>query len=792
MNRFCILLLTSFSVLIFSQGCKKEDTKTETLLIDRPIAPILLEAERTLIYLDDFLPDSIIADSVFVDGERADFYQNNKTILHRVSDVKPIKPIIVMKVWAGGKSADILLKRSERINYLFLFDPKGANYQSVQLKGNFNGWVPSETVLTQENGIWGVMLKLNRGKYEYLVVADGKEMMDPNNPKTISNGQGGNNSVLEVGKPFGTEPVLLTESYDDQSFTIKVKNSLEKVFVLWNNELLDTSLIQIKESIIKVQIPEKSKHFKSSTIRVFGYNETGAGNDLLIPLFNGKISADPKDLASYGHQGKIVYNVFVDRFFDGDTTNNYRLPDSEVLPPANWHGGDLAGVKKKIEEGYFNTLGVNTLWLSPVVQNVEGAYGYWPEPESKFSAYHGYWPVSFTKIDRHFGSSDDLKAMVNQAHESGLKILVDYVANHVHEEHPLYKSNPKVATSMYLPDGRLNLELWDEARLTTWFDKFLPTLDLENQDIANMLADSVLWWVKEYNLDGFRYDAAKHVPLTFWRNLTDKLTDQWVAAANGELYQLGETYGSAELIGSYLGAGLLDAQFDFNLYDAGIGAFARGENFTNLTDRLMESMRYYGSHHAMGNITGNQDRGRFISYAGGSLKFDENPKVAGWTRKIDVGDSIGYDKLIMLMAFNMTIPGVPVIYYGDEFGMPGGNDPDSRRMMRFGDDLNAKEKANLETTKALIQIRNNSPALLFGDFCRIQTGEQFLVYSRRYFDTLAIVAFNNSNVEQEISIDLSEYASNQEFSTYPKTDFKKTDKQISFTLKPWSFIIFTN
>jgi glycosidase len=414
-----------------------------------------------------------------------------------------------------------------------------------------------------------------------------------------------------------------------------------------------------------------------------------------------------------------------------------------VLPQANYNGGDMKGIIEKINQGYFKELGVNSLWLSPLVKNTEGAYGYWPNPRTKFSAYHGYWPTSFTQLNPHFGNSEDLKELVETAHNNNENIYLDMVANHVHKEHPYYKQHPDYVTQLQLPDGRLNLELWDEYRLTTWFDKFLPTLDLEREEVAEMLADSTVWWAKEYNIDGFRYDAAKHIPLTFWRKLTKKLKDSVIN--NGQqIYQLGETYGSSELIGSYISNGLLDAQFDFNVYDAALGVFAGGNNMKTLAERLKESLKVYGSHNLMAYITGNQDRGRFISYAGGDLKFDEDAKAAGWTRDIEVGDNIAYNKLQMLMAFNMTIPGIPVIYYGDEFGMPGGNDPDCRRMMRFDDELNKLEKNNLEITKRLTKLRSSNMALLYGDF-NITSDTSSMYYTRQFFDNFVWVGFNNSN-----------------------------------------------
>jgi len=191
----------------------------------------------------------------------------------------------------------------------------------------------------------------------------------------------------------------------------------------------------------------------------------------------------------------------------------------------------------------------------------------------------------------------------------------------------------------------------------------------------------------------------------------------------------------------------------------------------------------------MGYITGNQDRGRFISYAGGSLKFNEDPKAAGWTRDVEVGDSVGYQKLQMLMAFNMTIPGIPVIYYGDEFGMAGGNDPDCRRMMRFGNQLSAKEKENWFVTQKLTQLRKKNLALTYGDFCYFSSKKNTLIYGRRYFNNLVLIAFNNSTENKTIEIDASQFTDNMDFVEIFRKDFSIDNHMITLELAPWSFSI---
>jgi len=266
------------------------------------------------------------------------------------------------------------------------------------------------------------------------------------------------------------------------------------------------------------------------------------------------------------------------------------------------------------------------------------------------------------------------------------------------------------------------------------------------------MTDSALYWIQNFQMDGFRHDATKHIPEVFWRELTRKLKENVSVPQNKRLYQVGETYGNRELINSYVSSGMMDGQFDFGVYDQAVGVFARdNESFKKLAGSLQESLNYYGYHNLMGYISGNQDKPRFISLAGGDLKFEEDAKLAGWTREISVGDPIAYKKLQCLNAFNLTIPGIPTIYYGDEFGMPGANDPDNRRMMRFKN-LIEDEQNTFEVVKKLIKLRRNNIQLIYGDYELLFLDKYIYAYSRNYFDKIAVVLFNKSSKPMPITV----------------------------------------
>ncbi len=699
-------------------------------------SPVYLNKDKTEIFLADYILDVSKIDSIKTSKYFESILSDNNNKLYITPGIY-FKPIQNLTLYVDGTNYDIPLFKNTNKKAVFSI-PKNKKNKSVSFKSQIVGWqnVPMEDKITH----WEYKTNLAPGKYQYLFVVNGKEQLDSNNPNKVSNGMGGYNSVFEIEDKSDKTPFLISETQTGDSFTLTSENVIEETLVYIGNERLSKEYIKIDSDAHRITISIPSTIQEKTSIRIFAYNFFGRGNDVLIPINKGKVISNPQDLARTDFHTQIMYFLLVDRFLDGDKSNTKPVESDSILPKANYMGGDLQGVVDKIESGYFTELGVNTIWLSPITQNPEGAFGFWPDPISKFSGYHGYWPISNTKIDYRFGNDIVFKDLIDKAHHKNFNVLLDYVANHIHQEHPLYKEHPDWATSMYLPDGTRNLEKWDSHRLTTWFDTFLPTLDFSKHEVVETMTDSAAYWVTAFDLDGFRHDATKHIQLDFWRTLTNKVKNR----TDRPIYQIGETYGSPELIRSYVNTGMLDGQFNFNLYDASVAVFATDdEPISRLSDALKESLTYYGSHHLMGNITGNQDRARFISYASGDVKFDEDAKKAGWTRKIEMSDTTAYDKLAMLHAFNLTTPGIPCIYYGDEYGSIGANDPDNRRMMKFNG-IDKHELALKEQVTELIHLRKNSMALLYGS-TSIKTDGNVLIIKRQYFDEVIYSIFNKSD-----------------------------------------------
>ena len=494
-----------------------------------------------------------------------------------------------------------------------------------------------------------------------------------------------------------------------------------------------------------------------SYLRIFAEDEAYVFNDMLLPMEDGKIITSASQLNRHDPQAQVLYSVLIDRFYNGNTANDWKMNSPEVLDIVDYQGGDLAGITAKISEGYFDQLGVNTLWISPITQNPKDAWGCYTfehgnkydasKKYTKFSGYHGYWPIYATQLDDRFGTPDELRTLLDSAHAHEINVVLDYVANHMHINSPTLQAHPDWHTDSILPDGRRNFELWDDARLTTWFDKHIPTLDLEREEVCEAMTDSALYWLANYDLDGFRHDACKHIPEGYWRMLGQKIAARWPGRP---IWMIGETYGSPELIGSYVKSGMLNAQFDFNVYFTSRQAICGLTGMDEILSNELTSLATYGAHHTMGNISGNHDQIRFASIAGGAIDINSQGKEEGWTREIGIGNANkAYKRAMMLEVLNMTLPGVPCIYQGDEYGEVGANDPDNRHMMRF-ETLSLDERNMREQVAKLIHMRRNSMPLLYGDFIPLIDRPDEIIYQRIYLGEKVTVILNRRNLSYHI------------------------------------------
>lgn len=661
-------------------------------------------------------------------------------------------PVSVQKGGAAGKTyLTLVINRITRRQ--FAYKPRKP-VKKAAVAGSFNGWSGTAAPMNDDDndGVWEASVPLDPGNHTYKFVVDGEWIPDPGNPDISADQYRNSLLTIEAGTTR-TRPYLIPERRDRNGIVLRAGaengEPLHKISALIQKA--DGSNrkagFTMEKDLLRVDIAGAGA---GSYLRVIVMDrEGGVSAPLRIPL------GDP---AVFSWNDAVIYFALLDRFKNGDPGNDAPTKDPDILYPNEYHGGDLAGLLTKIEDGYFTSLGVNALWLSPVYQNPDKAFREYAEPRRYFSGYHGYWPTDFKKIDRRLGDMALLKKVVAAAHGRGIRVLFDMVFNHTHADHPYWREHPDWYAPLRLPDGRENLRLWNEYPFTTWFDRFLPTLDLDRQALVMELLENAKWWLEETGADGFRLDAVKHIRHHFWCSLRKYLRAAVERKRKERLYLVGETFLDRKGIMEFVGPDKLDGQFDFPLYDAVIPAFASGAgSFRDLDAALEAGERAYGKETVPLTLIGNQDKARFMAYADGDLpdaKIADDREV-GYVKppKADSGES--YARLRHALTFIFTIDGAPLIYYGDEYGMTGAGDPDNRRDMRFGDELSGPEKEMLAFTGGLGRIRGAHPALRLGSRRTVLLESGLYAYARAWFDDRMLVIFNKSPLARKVSIRVS-------------------------------------
>jgi cyclomaltodextrinase len=624
----------------------------------------------------------------------------------------------------------------------FVYRPEG-DVSTVAVAGVFNNWSKDKDLLSRSpDGVFRAVLPFEPGTYTYKLVVDGKWLPDPANALSSPDGMGGTSSPLQVGNPPGPPPIaIFADQLSNNSFSVQVAvGAAEKVSAVV--ELPDGSSAQIAPhgSAKSISIPA-SKVPAGAYLRVVAADREGNISNVVRCALGRQ---------SHAWADAVMYYALTDRFCDGDKSNDKPVDDPSVLPPANFHGGDWRGIEQKMAEGYFEKLGVNTVWLAPLNRNPAAAYREYPEPHRWYTGYHGYWPVSPTEVEPHFGDRAALKSLVRTAHNRGLRVIADLVLHHVHEDHPWWKQHRDWFGALELPDGTKNLRKWDDYAFTTWFEPFLPTFNWDRADAIATLIDNSAWWANEFDLDGFRLDAVKHIPQHFWPKFRAALRDKVEAKHHRTLYFVGETFKDRAGIASFVGPNMLDGQFDFPLYDSIKDAFGtRKIGLDVLESSLAASEATFGKEALMSPLIGNHDKGRFMAYADGQLpdRQIEKEEEVGWQHPPQVRDATSYAKIELAQAFLMSIDGVPMVYYGDEIGMTGAGDPDNRRDMRFGDQVSQPEHGVLTNFELLGKLRREHAALHSGSRRPVIVEPDLLAFIRAQLADRVLCVFNRAGNE---------------------------------------------
>ena len=652
-----------------------------------------------------------------------------------------------------------------RIQQKFKFTFKPAKkYNKITLFGSFNGWdrgnLPMKEV--KGTGVYEVEVPLEPGRYEYKFWGDGEEIVDPNNPDKKPNGMGDFNSLFNVPEPKLGKLFLYVGgkeiSSDESEFSFiyvndKDGNKIDRsnVIALINNSEVTKKDLEILGNKVELSFP-KSELKGNNLLRVAVTKNGRLTNIQYVYLVDG---VSENGITGSDWHDAIIYSLMIDRFSDGDKSINKPIVHDSLFAKANYMGGDFQGIINKLNEGYFDSLNINTLWISPVNDNPDKAYQESVPPHRWYSGYHGYWPISSTRVEDQFGTMDKLKELIATAHKHHIKVLLDFVANHVHELHPFFKEHPDWFGNLKLPDGRLNLRLWDEYRLTTWFEPYLPKFNyIGSQTAIDTMTSNAVWWLETTGADGFRQDAVKHITNKFWRELERKIKKEIEIPRNKKVFQIGETFGSYALTNSYVNNGQLSAQFNFNLYDTALPAFLDKKiSFKTLDAEIKKSFLVYGENNLMGNIMDSHDKNRFMAFADGDLQLSQwSATEEGWNNPPEVHNPANYDKAKLYYAYMNAIPGLPVIYYGSEFGMTGASDPDNRRMMRFGNQLSPYERKMLTDVREIVKIRKENSALRHGDFLTLDADTNIYAFIRSDMNERVLVVLNKNENNESVEL----------------------------------------
>ena len=631
--------------------------------------------------------------------------------------------VTVEETAADDTGDTVDLSEPRQCGATFRYEPTYAA-NGVYVAGDFNDWSDSETPMDEVSpGVFEIALDLDPGIYTYkFVEKTGQEywVCDPDaqyvqcdeyyDAGGWNDCQAGGNScnsmiVIEDCAPPIVHLTSLDIDREADSATLNLAfqpgasgAAMGAVSLTVNGapQTLDWDLDAPTHEVTLTGLTDGRFSVRVDATDVEG----GAAEQLYVPFWTDERS----------WENGLLYYVFVDRFHNGDGS----LDGSEGTTHAStdYQGGDWQGVIDKL--GYLDDMGVTALWLTAPIDNASGAWGW--DCEANFSGYHGYWPSSAFEPEGHFGTLDTFRELVDAAHARGMRVMVDWVGNHVHTQHPYYTDHPDwFAETPAVCDDYNN---WNDIPETCWFDAFLPDIYYYNPEPLDQMVDDAIVWVKDFELDGYRVDAVKHMPRSVFYNMESRVQaeiEHTAAGGDEDFYTVGETFdGDRGLLASYIGDKALDAQFDFPLY------FTLRGTFLSSSATLIDAENSYGDSQGayggalMSTFVGNHDVERSISVSaeGERGMCDEYGflREPAWSPDWEEP----YLRLNLSWTWLLTHKGLPLVYYGDEIGLPGYADPDNRQLMKF-DGLSGNEQAVLDHVKALGQARLAHPQLALGE-----------------------------------------------------------------------------
>lgn len=458
--------------------------------------------------------------------------------------------------------------------------------------------------------------------------------------------------------------------------------------------------------------------------------------------------------ADFDWDEAIIYFMLTDRFYDGNESNNIANgEDTYGDNPGLYHGGDFAGVTAKLD--YLKDLGVNTIWISPIVENIKGTAissdvnGSSDVPYN--AAYHGYWANNFESLNKSFGTEEELRTLITTAHSKGIKIMVDIVVNHAG-----YGTEDIFGDLLRAPEDNISGDLILDALAG------LPDFATEKKEVRDQIIEWQTAWVEGFDIDYFRVDTVKHVDKTTWMQLKNELIKM-----DPEFKMIGEYYGAGYANNfDYLGSGTMDSLLDFDFNN-------NVENFVNGDLDSVEAF-FEVRNSAINNV---ESLGGFLS------SHDEDGLF--YRLKQTYSEDEARDKMMVAAALQITAKGQPVIYYGEEIGLSGANDyPYQTNRYDFDWSLANDENTMFAHYKTLLAARNKYSKLFAkGDRTKIAGSNElgFMIFNRSYQNQNVVVGLNVTNEEKSVTITLP-FAKNVTVIDEYSGNTYKTDNDGSLTV----------
>lgn len=486
---------------------------------------------------------------------------------------------------------------------------------------------------------------------------------------------------------------------------------------------------------------------------------------------NVTVTERKKSAGDFDWDEAVIYFAVTDRFFDGDAENNnaYGVGDYNIGEKggSSYHGGDFAGLNQKLD--YLKDLGVNTIWITPIVENItEDQHD--NKTDTATYGYHGYWASDFTKLNKHLGTEQQFKALLDAAHSKGMKIMVDVVLNHAG-----YGTEKYFNSILTDADGNSISMIRDSNNTISGDDKYdslsdLPDFVTENKAVTDQLVTWQTEWMSKYSIDYYRVDTVKHVETTTWEAFKNSLTK-----VNPDFKMIGEYSGAgyANNAGE-LGTGSMDALLDFDFNDFA-QKFVTGD-ISGVESSLQKRN---------GAINNTATMGSFLS------SHDEDTLQYKLVNESKISEEEAYNLMKVAATLQITAKGQPVLYYGEEIGQGGANNwPLQTNRRDFDWTELEKQKADSNSIynhyKTMLAIRNAyTDVFARGNRSTVAVSDAdgYEVISRSYGNNTLYVGMNVKEAEKEVVIPVAESAGTVLKNLYDgKTYTVSADQNVSVTI----------